>query len=84
MNISVDEASKQRIQREINLGHFNDPEEVIAHALELLDSQEDWLKENRDEIQLKIERSFSQIERGEGISGDEARRMLAARKQSGR
>ena len=83
MNISVDEASEQRIRREIELGHFKNPEEVIAHALELLDAQETWLRENRDLIGLKIERSFSQIERGEGVSGEEARRILAAKKQRG-
>jgi len=77
MNISVDEKNEQRIRREIELGHFRNPEEVIAHALELLDDQETWLLENQDEIRLKIERSFSQIERGEGVSGEEARRTLA-------
>ena len=81
MNISVDVASGQRIKREIELGHFRNPEEVIAHALELLDAQETWLHENRELIRLRIEHSFSQIERGEGIPGDEARRTLEARKQ---
>ena len=80
MNISVDEASEQRIRREIELGHFKNPEEVIAHALELLDGQETWLHENQDWIRLQIERSFSQIEREEGIPGDEARQILEARK----
>jgi Arc/MetJ-type ribon-helix-helix transcriptional regulator len=37
MNVSVDETSEQRIKREIQLGHFKNPEEVIDHALELLD-----------------------------------------------
>ena len=83
MDISVDETREQRIRREIELGHFRNPQEVIAHALELLDEQEGWLHENRDQIKLKIERSFSQIERGEGVPGEEARRILAARKQQG-
>ena len=81
MNVSVDETSEQRIKRQIELGHFKNPEEVIDHALELLDAQETWLHDNRDLIRLKIEHSFSQIEPGEGITGDEARRILEARKQ---
>ena len=81
MNISIDETSEQRIRREIELGHFRNPEEVIAHALELLDDQETWLQKNQEEIRLKIERSFSQIERGEGVSAEEARRILSARKR---
>ena len=39
MNVSIDQTSEQRIKREIELGHFKNPEEVIAHALELLDAQ---------------------------------------------
>jgi len=44
MNVSVDETSEQRIKREIELGHFKNPEEMIAHALEFLDGQESWLQ----------------------------------------
>lgn len=67
MNVSVDETSEQRIKREIELGHFKNPEEGIAHALELLDAKETWLHENRELIRLKIEHSFSQIEREKGF-----------------
>jgi hypothetical protein len=49
MNVSVDETSEQRIKREIELGHFKNPEEMIAHTLELLDGQATWLQ---DEAQL--------------------------------
>lgn len=83
MNISIDEASEQRIKREIELGHFSDPAEVVARALELLEAQEAWLHDNQELIRFKIERSFAQIEQGEGIPGDEARRILEAKKQRG-
>jgi hypothetical protein len=45
MNVSVDGTSEQRIKREIEVGHFKNPEEMIAHALELLDGQETWLQD---------------------------------------
>jgi hypothetical protein len=41
-NLSLD-ATTQRIQRQINLGHQQDPAAVIAYAMMLLDVEEDWL-----------------------------------------
>jgi Arc/MetJ-type ribon-helix-helix transcriptional regulator len=48
MNVSVDETSEQRIKRVIELGHFKNPEEMIVHALELLDGQETWLQDKAE------------------------------------
>ncbi len=36
MTLTLDPATEKRIQREIDLGHYTAPEEVIAHALALL------------------------------------------------
>ncbi|MCU1223394.1 MAG: hypothetical protein JWQ42_1487 [Edaphobacter sp.] len=33
----------QRIQRQIDLGHHQDPAAVIAYAMLLLDVEEDWI-----------------------------------------
>jgi Arc/MetJ-type ribon-helix-helix transcriptional regulator len=81
MSISLDRVNEERIQREINRGHFRDPQEVIARALDLLEAQEEWLLENKAEISRKIEASFEQMERGEYVSGAEARQLLAEHKQ---
>jgi len=82
MNVALDERSRQRVQREISRGHFREPAAVVARALELLDAQEGWLDQNRQAIHDRIEESFAQIERGEGVSGGEARRMLSSRRDS--
>jgi hypothetical protein len=42
-NLSLDATTTQRIQRQINLGHQQDPAAVIAYAMMLLDVEEDWL-----------------------------------------
>jgi hypothetical protein len=36
MTLTLDPTTEKRIQREIDLGHYTAPEEVIAHALALL------------------------------------------------
>jgi Arc/MetJ-type ribon-helix-helix transcriptional regulator len=80
MNLALDAASEALIQRELDRGHFTSPAEVVARALELLNSQEDWFDRNRDAIAERLESSFAQIDRGEGISGDDARELLARRR----
>jgi Arc/MetJ-type ribon-helix-helix transcriptional regulator len=77
MNLSLDHASEQRIQREIERGHYREPAEVVAHALALLEDQEDWLLRDKSAINQRLDESCAQIERGEGIPGDEVRAILA-------
>jgi hypothetical protein len=42
-NLDLDITTRQRIQRQIDLGHQEDPAAVIAYAMMLLDIEEDWL-----------------------------------------
>ncbi len=80
MDFALDPTSTRRIQREIEKGHYQEPAQVVARALELLDLHESWLEENRQSIHQRIEESFTQVARGEGIDEDRARQMLALKK----
>jgi hypothetical protein len=42
-NFDLDISTRQRIQRQIDLGHQQDPAAVIAYAMMLLDIEEDWI-----------------------------------------
>jgi hypothetical protein len=42
-NLILDVTTKDRIQRQIDLGRHQDPAAVIAYAMMLLDIEEDWL-----------------------------------------
>jgi len=42
-NLDLDISTRQRIQRQIDLGHQQDPAAVIAYAMLLLDAEEDWI-----------------------------------------
>ena len=44
MTITLDSATEERIQRELARGVFKEPAQVIAHALDLLDNEQDWLR----------------------------------------
>jgi len=52
MNLTLDPPTEQRIQRELARGPYREPSELINHALDLFDAQEDWLLRNRDAITI--------------------------------
>jgi antitoxin ParD1/3/4 len=68
------------IQKRLQSGAFDSVEEILFRALEAQDEQEDWLQENRDAINRKIELAMAQLDRGEGIPGDQLRGRLETRK----
>ncbi len=68
------------IQRRLHSGAFESVEDVLFDALEIQGEREVWLQENREAINAKIERGLGQLDRGEGISGDQLRARLAADK----
>jgi antitoxin ParD1/3/4 len=82
MNLALDPATEQRIQRELERGHYSEPAEVIAHALNLLQAEEEWLETKKAELQKRLEESMAQIDRGEGVPGDRILQVLAERRQT--
>ncbi len=82
MSLALDPATEQRIQREIARGPYREPAELINRALDLLESQENWLLRNKDAINERLEESMAQAERGEVYSPEEARALLARDRQS--
>jgi Arc/MetJ-type ribon-helix-helix transcriptional regulator len=84
MNLALDPATKRRIQREIELGHYSEPAEVIAHAVALLEAEENWLLQNKAAINQRLEESMGQAARGETHTPEEARRILADRRANRR
>ncbi len=83
MPITLDSATEKRIRREIDRGHYGSPAEVIEHALNLLQDEEDWLAENRQGIHDHIEESFAAAARGEIYTPEQARAILAERRTGG-
>jgi Arc/MetJ-type ribon-helix-helix transcriptional regulator len=82
MGLALDPATEQRIQREMERGPYREPGEVINRALDLLESQENWLLRNRDAIHERLAESMAQVERGGVLSPEEVRSLLAADRKS--
>lgn len=75
-----DPALKARLQKQIETIGAGSVEEVLSYLLQNQEEQDRWLLENRKAINAKINRGIDQLDRGEGISEDEVRKRLAARK----
>jgi len=82
VNLTLDSATEQRIRRELDRGHYREPAEVISHALNLLEAEEEWLEMSKGALNARLEESLAQIERGEGIPGDKILEVLSAGRQA--
>ena len=71
---------EQLIAKAIQTGAYQSPQDVIARALQILRSEDQWLDENKAAIGEKIERAFGQFERGEFFSADQSRADMEKRK----
>lgn len=73
MTITLKPEHEKAIAEAIQSGAFQNPDEVIARALEILRGEEEWLHGQTAEMAEKIERAFSQFEHGESLSAEESR-----------
>jgi antitoxin ParD1/3/4 len=72
MTITLSPEHEKLITQAIQSGAYQNPDEVIGRALEILQSEDEWLHGHSAEIGEKIERAFGQFERGEFFSAEES------------
>jgi len=80
MTITLLPEHEKLIAQAMRTGAYRDPDEVIARALEMLNSEEQWVQDHKQEIADKIERAFDQFERGEFFTAEESRIDMKKRK----
>ncbi len=80
MTITIRPEHEKLIARAMQTGAYQNPDEVIGRALEMLRSEEEWLHDNKAEIGDKIERAFEQFERDEFFSAEESQADMQKRK----
>jgi len=84
MTIKLKPEDEQLIQKRLQSGAFASAEEVVHDALESLDAEDEWARQNRQAIQDKIDRAFDQFERCEGLTAEESLARLEAKKAAWR
>lgn len=80
MPIELTPENQRLIDDAIRSGAYSTPEQVIGRALEVLSLEDEWLPERRLAIDEKIASGLAQLDRGEGIPGDQAHAALQSRK----
>ena len=80
MTITLRPEHEKLIVKAIQRGSYQNPDEVIGRALEVLHSEDEWLHDHKEEIAEEIERAFEQFGRGEFLSAEESRADMEKRK----
>jgi hypothetical protein len=80
MTIHLRPEQEKIVRQAIRFGAHRHPDEVITRALEILRSEEAWLRKQRTVIREKIERAFAQTERGEIFTAEESAADMQRRK----
>lgn len=80
MTITLRPEHELLIAQALRTGAYQNPDEVIARALEMLHFEDERLQEPKERIHEKIERAFEQFERGEFLSAEESRADMEQRK----
>ena len=78
--ITIRPEHEQLIAQAIQTGAYQNLDDVIGRALELLRSEDECLAGNKPVIGEKIERGFGQFERGEFFSPEQSRADMQKRK----
>jgi antitoxin ParD1/3/4 len=80
MTITLRPEHEKAIAQAIESGAYENPDQVIGRALEVLRAEDEWLYGQEDEIAEKIDRAFGQFERGEFLSSTESQVDMERRK----
>ena len=78
MNVSLTPELESLVQSKVQSGRYQSASEVIREGLRLLDDQDRLREMQFGEVRRKIQVGVDQLDRGEGIAGDD---VLAAMKK---
>jgi antitoxin ParD1/3/4 len=80
MNVRLDSETEKLVEEEVRSGKFQDATALVGAAVKhFLIARELGEEYTRQEIEEKIARGLSQLDRGEGLDGDEVFEKLRVR-----
>jgi antitoxin ParD1/3/4 len=78
MHVILTAELEHLIQRKVDSGDYASASEVVREALQLLDAYDELQKRRVEDLGRKIDEGIAQLDRGEGIAGEDSRRRLKA------
>jgi antitoxin ParD1/3/4 len=76
MNVSLTPELEKLVTSKVESGRYQSASEVIREGLRLLDDQDRLREIHMNEVRKKIQVGLDQLERGEGIPGDQLEAKL--------
>ena len=73
MNVSLTPELEELIAQKVQSGRYTSASEVIREALRLLEEQDEIRQKRLEAIRREIDEGLAQLDRGEGIPGDQVR-----------
>jgi antitoxin ParD1/3/4 len=71
VNVSLTPELEQLVKDKVNSGRYHSVSEVMGEALRLLDERDRVQEQRLAELKAKIQVGIEELERGEGIDGEE-------------
>ncbi len=80
MNVSLTDELARRVEERVRTGLYTSASELVREALRLFFQFEEARGREVEELNRRIAVGLAQLDRGEGIPGDEARRKTLERR----
>ena len=82
LNISITPDLSRFVENRVRSGKYQSASEVVREALRLLEDRDRQPTENLRDLKREIEIGLAQLNRGEGVPGEEFFRGLAAKRRA--
>ena len=79
MNVSLTPELEKLVASKVESGLYQSASEVIREGLRLLDDQDRLRELHLEEVRKKIQTGLDQLDRGEGIPGDQVHSQMKLR-----
>jgi antitoxin ParD1/3/4 len=80
MNVSLTEELERRVEERVRSGLYTSASELIREALRLFFQFDDARQQQVEELNRRIALGLAQLDRGEGLPGDQARQTSLERR----
>lgn len=84
MNVKISGDAELFIREEVARGRYDSPQEVVQEGLRLLHERETLEQQWQEQLNGQIEEGLAQLDRGEGIPGEQAFGALRQKSRSRR
>jgi antitoxin ParD1/3/4 len=81
MNVSLTPELEELIAQKVQSGRYTSASEVVREALRLLEEHDEIRQKRLEAMQREINEGLAQLDRGEGIPGDQVRALLRRNKK---